>query len=103
MEPAVQVLCVRGCRSAGIGRGRGGAGDAAEAEAEYLDLVALEWDEGEALAENGGDEEKLDGCAAYDVGWMRVALDDFVPRTYMLLGESPFMELYERPPVVVRL
>jgi hypothetical protein len=52
------------------------------------------------------DEESrkdVDGYKTYEVGWMRIAVDGLVPRTYLLLGEGPFSEVYKRPPVVVRL
>lgn len=67
----------------------------------YVDLVVKDWDEQSAREEDEG-EEKVDRHRTYEIGWMKTAVDRLVPQTYMLLGEGPLSEVYERPPVVVK-
>ena len=65
-----------------------------------VDVISKEWDE-RAAQEEDEEEEDIEGYKTYDVGWMKVSIDGLVPRIYMLLGEDPWSEIYQRPPAVV--
>ena len=68
----------------------------------FVDLIDKDWNEDAAKVEDDGEKEDVGGYKTYEVGWMRTAIDTFIPRTYFLLGDGPFHEIYERPTAITR-
>ncbi|KAI5238796.1 hypothetical protein E4T43_07166 [Aureobasidium subglaciale] len=50
------------------------------------------------LSTKDENEEEIEGCKLYDVGWMRVSVEDLMPRTYGNLIDINSWELYYHQP-----
>lgn len=65
-------------------------------------------DENRDLNEDGGggikevDYEPIEGCAKYDVGWMKLCLANLCPRAYNIMEGYAWEAHYVRPPKVAK-